>query len=102
MNQNSEKIRYILQYHFDQGDNASQACEKIRGVYGEDALSAARKWFDRFRSGNFGVKDAPRSGRPIVEKVDEILQKIEEDQHISSYDITAELNINQKSFEPFA
>jgi len=62
MNQNSEKIRYILRYHFDQGDNASQACEKIFDVYGEDALSksAARKWFTRFRSGNFDDKDAPR------------------------------------------
>jgi len=98
MNQNSEKIRYILQYHFNQGDNASQTCEKIRDVYGEDVLSksAACKWFARFRSGNFDVKDAPRSGRPIVEKVDEIPQKIEEDRHISSYDIAAELNINQK------
>jgi len=38
-----------------------------------------------------------RAGRPIIEKVDEILQKIEEDRHISSYDIAAELNIDQKT-----
>ena len=37
MDQNKEKIRYILQYHFDQGDNASQACEKIRSGYSEGA-----------------------------------------------------------------
>jgi len=25
---NKEKIRYILQYHYDKGKNAAQACEK--------------------------------------------------------------------------
>jgi len=51
---NKEKIRYILQYH-DKGKNATQACEKICAIYGEDTLSksAARKWFTRFRAGNF-------------------------------------------------
>lgn len=29
MNQSSEKIHYILQHHFDQGDNTLQACEKF-------------------------------------------------------------------------
>ena len=36
---NKEKIRYILQYHYDKGKNAAQACEKIRAIYGEDTLS---------------------------------------------------------------
>jgi len=42
---NKEKIRYILQYHYDKGKNAIQACEKICAIYGEDTLSksAARK-----------------------------------------------------------
>ena len=50
---NKEKIRYILQY--DKSKNAAQACEKICAIYGEDTLSksAARKWFARFRAGNF-------------------------------------------------
>ena len=47
----------ILQYYFDKGDNASQACEKICGVYGEGTVtkSAARECFARFRSRNFDV-----------------------------------------------
>ena len=42
---NKEKIRYILQYHYDKGKNAAQTCEKICAIYGEDILSksAARK-----------------------------------------------------------
>ena len=90
---------YILQYYFDKGDNASQDCEKICGVYGEGAVSksAARKWFARFRSRNFDVKDEPRSNRPITEKSDEILEKIEQDRHISSHDIAYELNIHYQT-----
>lgn len=79
MSQGSDKIRYVLQYYFD------------RDHYCEGALSksAAEKCFTRFRSGNLYVKFAPRSGRQIVEKIDAVLQKNEEDRHISSYDVTA-------------
>jgi len=56
----------------------------------------AQNWFKRFQSGNFGVKDAPRSGRPIIGKVDKIMEKVEQDRHISSHDISKELNINHK------
>ena len=99
MDQNKDKIRYILQYHFDKGDNASQACIKICGVYGEGAVSksTAREWCARFRSRNFDVKDEPRFGRPTTEKSDEILEKIEQDRHISSHDIAYELNIHHQT-----
>jgi len=35
---NKEKIRYILQYHYNKDKNAAQAREKICAIYGEDAL----------------------------------------------------------------
>jgi len=61
---NKEKIRYILQYHYNKDKNAAQAYEKICAIYGKDTLSksAARKWFARFHVGNFDVKNKPRSG----------------------------------------
>lgn len=52
---------------------------------------------NKFLSGNFNVKGTPRLGKLIIEKVDEIFQKIEEGQQISPYGITVELNINQKA-----
>jgi len=36
----------------------------------------------------------PRSDRPITEKVDKIMEKIEQDRHIN-HDIDKELNIDQ-------
>jgi len=95
---NREKIRYILQYHYDKGKNA-QVCEKICAIYGEDILSksAARKWFARFRAGNFDVKDGPRSSRPITEKSGEIMVKVERDKHMSTVEIARELGIDHKT-----
>ena len=63
-------------------------------VYGHDAVSArlAQSWFKRFRFENFDVEDAPRSGRPIIAKVNEIIEKIVKDRHISSRDIWIQKN----------
>jgi len=56
-----------------------------------------QSWFKRFQSRNFDVEGAPRSGRLITGKVDEIMEKIEQDPHISSHDIDKELNIDYKT-----
>ncbi|KOC64863.1 Histone-lysine N-methyltransferase SETMAR, partial [Habropoda laboriosa] len=36
-------------------------------VYGEGAIGerTARDWYAKFKNGNFDLKDAPRSGRPV-------------------------------------
>ncbi|XP_017785253.1 PREDICTED: histone-lysine N-methyltransferase SETMAR-like isoform X2 [Nicrophorus vespilloides] len=94
-----EKIRYILQYHYDQGDKAQQAAKKICDVYGPNTVSnaTAKRWFRRFRSGNMDIEDETRSGRPIVENVDKIMEIVESDRNASTYSIAQELNISQKT-----
>ncbi|GFX96938.1 histone-lysine N-methyltransferase SETMAR [Trichonephila clavipes] len=49
------------------GKNAVQARKKLTNVYGEGVLTVrqCQNWFAKFRSGNFDVEDAPRSGRPV-------------------------------------
>ena len=90
----------ILQFVFDQGEKAAKAAEKINLVYGPDTVNKrlAQKWFARFRSGNFDVKDAPRVGRPVVENCDKIIKIVETDRHLSIYSIGEELKISQKPF----
>jgi len=43
------------------------------------------------------VKDEPRSGRPIIEKSDEIMVKVEHDKHVSTVEIARELGIDHKT-----
>ncbi|GFT30201.1 histone-lysine N-methyltransferase SETMAR [Trichonephila clavipes] len=87
MEVNKEKIRYILQFFFDKGENTNQVAEIENGVYGVNTVTAnyVQFWFRRFRSGIFDVKNAPRTGRPVVENVDKIREAIEVDQHLLPY-----------------
>ncbi|GBP53187.1 Conserved oligomeric Golgi complex subunit 4 [Eumeta japonica] len=62
------------------------------------SVRVAQNWFKRFQSGDFDVKDEPRSGRPVTEKVNAILENVGQDRHISFYDIAEELRINHKNF----
>ncbi|GBP78574.1 Histone-lysine N-methyltransferase SETMAR [Eumeta japonica] len=50
-----------------------------------------------FKPGNFDIKDEPRTGRRVTGKVDAILEKVEQDWHISSYDTNEELEIDGKT-----
>ncbi|GBP81280.1 hypothetical protein EVAR_54310_1 [Eumeta japonica] len=51
----------------------------------EVSLRVAQNWLKRFHFGNFDVKDYPRFGRPVTDKVDAILKKVEQDRHISLF-----------------
>jgi [histone H3]-lysine36 N-dimethyltransferase SETMAR len=91
----SQEIRHILLFCFKKGQKCAKTLKKVCAVYGEMALSIStvKRWFSRFRSGNFDIKDESRSGRPITKEIDEILKLIHEDRHISTRHIAKELNI---------
>ena len=59
--------------------NAVQARKKLYDVYGEKLLTErqCQNWFARFRSGDFHLKDAPRSGRLTEVDDDKIKAMIE-------------------------
>ena len=62
----NDHFRHLLLFEFNKRSNASQAARNICAVYGEDSINerTARRWFLRFREGNFGLEDTPRTGRP--------------------------------------
>ncbi|CAF4798103.1 unnamed protein product [Pieris macdunnoughi] len=93
MSKSNEEIRYILKFYYKKGKNTTLAAKKICDAYGPSAVSVrvAQILFKRFQSGNFYVNDARRSGRPITEKMDDIFEKVEQDRHISSYDVVQEV-----------
>lgn len=99
MEVHKEKIRYILQFFFDKGQKAAQAAKELNEVYGPNTVPdrTAQYWFNRFRSGNFDVKDAPRDGRPVATDVEKIQAVIAEDRHISVRCIAEELSVSYVS-----
>ncbi|GFU13141.1 histone-lysine N-methyltransferase SETMAR [Trichonephila clavipes] len=77
----------------------TEAAEIVNGVYGANTVTAncLQFWFHRFLSGIFDVKDAPCTGRPVVENVEKTAEIIEIDLNVSSRSITQELKFNHKT-----
>ena len=61
-----QHFRHLLFFAFHRGQKAAEASRDICMVYGEGVISeyTARKWFAKFKNGNFDIDDTPRSGRP--------------------------------------
>lgn len=97
----NEHFRHILLFYFRKGKNAAQAAKKLRDVYGEEALKErqCRNWFDKFRSGDFSLKDEQRSGRPDELDDDQIKAIIESDRHVTVREIAKKLNVSHTAIE---
>ena len=94
-------FRHILLYYFRKGYNAVQSRKKLYDVYVEKSITErqCKNWFARFRSGDFGLKDAPRSGRPTEVDDDKIKAMIENNRRSTTQEIAEKLNISHKCVE---
>ena len=92
---------HILLYYFGKGKNAVQARKKLYDVYDETSLTESQyqNLFARFRSGDFDLKDAPRSGRPTEVDDDKIKAMIENNQRSTTREIAEKLNISHTCVE---
>ena len=88
-------------FYFRKGKNAAQAAKKLRDVYGEEALEdrQCRNWYDKFRSGDFSLKDEQRSGRPNEVDDDQIKAIIESDHHVTVREIKEMLKIPKSTID---
>ncbi|XP_076058552.1 histone-lysine N-methyltransferase SETMAR-like [Oratosquilla oratoria] len=63
---NEEHLRHCMLYECKKSTSAAQATRNICSVYGNNVLnvSTCQRCFAKISSGNFDLKDSPRSGRP--------------------------------------
>ncbi|EZA49265.1 Histone-lysine N-methyltransferase SETMAR [Ooceraea biroi] len=68
---------------------------------GEDALKLrqCQNWFTKFRSGDFNVKDTPRSGRPIEIDDDKRKALIDSNRRLTTRESAENLNVLKSSVE---
>ena len=80
----NEHFRHILLFYFRKRKNAEQAAKKLRDLYGEEASKDRQyqNWFNKFRSGDFSLKDKEHSGQPNEVDDDQIKAIIEPDSHV--------------------
>ncbi|GFS53020.1 histone-lysine N-methyltransferase SETMAR [Trichonephila clavipes] len=72
---------------------------KLTDVYGEGVLTVrqCQNWFAKFRSGNFDVEDAPRSGRPVETDKDAIKALVDANRRITTREIGLRLNLSNST-----
>ena len=68
-------------------------------VYGEGIIgeSMARKWFAKFKNGNFDIDDMPCSGRPSELDENHLKALLKEESHQTSRQLAKKMNCDQKT-----
>ena len=87
MEENIQHFWHTMLYYFKKSKNATEMQKiKICAVYGEGAVTdrTCRKWFAKFRVGDFLQDDAPQSGRPVEVDSDQTETLIEKNQHYTT------------------
>ena len=94
-------FRHIFLHYFRKSENAVQARKKLYNVYGEKSLTErqCQNCFVRFTSGDFNLKDAPRSGRPTEVENDNIKAMIKNNRRSTTREIAEKLNISHTCVE---
>lgn len=61
-----QHLREVLLGHFFAKKTAAESYRLIMEVYGDDAMSKSQsfEWFQRFKRGEFDIKDKERPGQP--------------------------------------
>ncbi|GFX16005.1 histone-lysine N-methyltransferase SETMAR [Trichonephila clavipes] len=85
MGSDKRYFRHILLFYYRKGKNAVQARKKLTDVYGEGVLTVrqCQNRYAKFRSGNFDVEDAQRSGRPAEADKDAIKALLDANRRIT-------------------
>ena len=86
-------FRHILLYYFQKTKNAVQARKKLYDIHGKKSFT------ERFRSGDFDNKGAPRSGCPSEVDDDKIKAMIENNRRSTTREIAKKLNISNTCVE---
>nr|XP_033200672.1 histone-lysine N-methyltransferase SETMAR-like [Bombus vancouverensis nearcticus]XP_033204291.1 histone-lysine N-methyltransferase SETMAR-like [Bombus vancouverensis nearcticus] len=82
-------------YEFRKESSVTIARKNICAVYGENPLSSRtyRKWFQRFRAGNFCLEEEVRSGRPPQTDGDKIRDLVEKSPSLTVQEMSNVLKI---------
>jgi len=69
-----EHIRFSIHSVFHLKKNAAKATVMICDAYGENAVSYTtyKKWYQKFRQGDFSLENEPCAGRPQKIETDEL------------------------------
>ena len=94
-----QHFTHLLFFVFHQGQKAAEAAWDICMVYGEGIIgkSRARKWFAKFKNGNFDIDDTPCNERPSEFKEDHLKALLKEKSCQTNRKLAEKMNCDQKT-----
>ena len=88
-------FRHLMLFFYRKGKNATQAANKICAVYSAVAERTVRKWFARFKTGDFNLEDQERPGKPSTTDEDQIKTLIENNPRYTTRKLAEMLNMSK-------
>ena len=94
-----QHFQNLLFFAFYQNQTAAEAARDICMVYRKGVIgeSTARKWFAKFRNGNFDIDNTPCSRRPSEFDEDHLKALLKEESYQTSCKLAKKMNCNQKT-----
>ena len=90
-------LRGVLLHYFNMNKTAAESHRTLVEVYGEHALAerTCQKWFERFKSGDFGLEDKERPGQSEKFEDEELEAFIDEDCCQTQEELAESLEVTQ-------
>ena len=94
-----EHIRFSIHFAFHLKKNAAEATAMICAAYGENAVSHAtcKRWYQKFRQGDFSLKDESRAGRPEKIETDELQALLDINSTQTEKELAEQLGVTQQA-----
>ena len=94
-----QHFQHLPFFTFQQGQKAAEAARDICMVYGEGVIgeSTARKWFAKFKNGNFDINNTPCSREPSEFDKDHLKALLKEESHQTNHELAEKINCDQKT-----
>ncbi|KAL6268381.1 hypothetical protein P5V15_001514 [Pogonomyrmex californicus] len=94
-----EHIRFSIHFAFHLKKNTAEATAMICAAYGENAVShtTCKRWYQKFRQGDFSLEDEPRAGRPQKIETDELQALLDINSAQTEKELAEQLGVTQQT-----
>ena len=99
MEGNKVHYRHLIAFFYRKGKNTTQATNEICAVYGDGAIAErpVRKWFAKFKAGDFNLEDQERPGRAATTDEDQIKTRIENNPRVTTRELAEMFKISKST-----